>query len=277
MTITARSCGIRGCFVIMRILDLIFPPKCAGCGDLLKYDVVDSAFCDICKTKWEQEKSITSDKAAGVAVRRLEEYLGASDEWYAMYLVSYKVGERADIVDRAIMKLKDTANRRIVELFASELAALILTGAPMVCEGGSLHENAVITWIPRSRKARGSAGFDHMEYVARTLSQKLDIPAEKLLARSFFGKEQKHLGALERLLNAKRSIKLAPDASPASKTVILIDDIVTTGASVAAASDVLCEAGAGQVICAVIAASEREEKVHRKLSDNFNIIKKRKK
>ncbi len=261
----------------MKILDLIFPPKCSGCGDLLKYDVMDSAFCTICKVKWEQEKSFTSDKAAGVAVRRLASEPDADDGRYAMYLVNYKVGERADIVDRIIMKLKDTANRRVVEFCAAELASLIRAGAPIVCEGGLLHEDAVITWIPRSRRARNNAGFDHMEYVARALSEKLDIPTLKLLVRTFSGKEQKHLGAADRMINAKRSIKLAPDASLGSKTVILIDDIVTTGASVAAASDVLCEGGARQVICAVIAASEREEKAHKKLSDNFNIIKKRKK
>ena len=238
---------------------------------------MDSAFCPVCKTKWEQEKSIASDKAAGVAVRKLEGDLNNDDEHYAMYLVSYKVGERADIVDRVIMKLKDTANRRVVEFLASELAALILSGAPIVCEGGSLYESAVITWIPRSRKTRNNAGFDHMEYVAKDISKKLGIPSERLLARSFFGKEQKHLGAAERRINAKRSIKLAPHVSLESKVVILIDDIVTTGASVAAASDILREGGAGQVICVVIAASEREEKVHKKLSDNFNIIKKRKK
>ncbi len=261
----------------MKILDLIFPPKCAGCGDLLKYDVIDSAFCSICKAKWEQEKSLTSDKAAGVAVRKLASDSDKDDERYAMYLVSYKVGERADIVDSVIMKLKDTANKRVVEFFADELAALIRAGAPIVCEGGSLHSHAVITWIPRSRKARNNAGFDHMEYVAAELSKKLDIPAKKLLVRTFSGKEQKHLGAAERTVNAKRSIRLASSVSLESKTVILIDDIVTTGASVAAASDVLCEVGAGQVICAVIAASEREEKAHKRLSDNFNIIKKRKK
>lgn len=265
----------------MKILEmirfLVFPPKCIGCGDILHYDRASCAFCEVCEVKWEQEKARIAARAGGVAVREITPAdSGADREVYAMYLVGYKPGSRGDIVARIIMKLKDTAQSNAVDFAAEEFANLIFEGAPLVYSGGSAHENAVITWIPRSRSAMRDVGFDHMELVAKALSKRLGIPARRLMKRTSFAAEQKRLGAKQRKDNAKRRMKLINGISLDSATVILIDDIVTTGASVAAASELLMGAGAGQVIVAVLASTERDEYRPNHTRKHFNIIKMRK-
>jgi ComF family protein len=100
-----------------------------------------------------------------------------------------------------------------------------------------------VTWVPgRAREAR-RRGFDHAEVLARDLARRLGLRPVRLLRRTRASCDQAGLGARERRANlagafASRSF---------SRPVVLVDDLVTTGATAAACAAALRAAGVPRV------------------------------
>ena len=155
---------------------------------------------------------------------------------------------------------------------AAEFYRLLRESAPMVCQGGQRHSDTVIAWIPRSRKGKLSQGFDHMERCAKDLGKKLGVPAKKLILKKGASVEQKTLSSKDRQRNAEYGMRLAKNVDLKSKEIVLIDDIITTGASVNVASKLLYAGGAEQVIVLTIAATSHTERIFRHPGENFNLF-----
>ena len=86
----------------------------------------------------------------------------------------------------------------------------------------------------------------------------LKLPVQTELRRKVLTKQQKQLNAAEREKNAAHSFELASAADVSGKTVLLVDDVCTTGSSLAACVAWLKDAGAARVICAVVAKTEHK-------------------
>lgn len=186
----------------------------------------------------------------------------------ALHLTYYIPRSRGITENRFILGLKDRAAHRSVDFAASELAAMVRRELSLIAKGGVCHHRTVVVWIPRRAINRFVYGCDHMERVAKVLAKKLELSSLKLIGRSFFSKEQKSLTSKARRANAEQSMKLLcePDELQ-GKTVLLIDDIVTSGSSLSAASRLLLEAGAEQVISVTLALTDKTAK------EDFNFIK----
>jgi competence protein ComFC len=103
-------------------------------------------------------------------------------------------------------------------------------------------------------------GFDQSEEIARRVSKKLGCPAENLFVRVTESEEQKNLGGHERKANARDSILLRKSRFRRGSKVLLIDDILTTGATVSSCAGLLVEAGASKVFPAVLSRALTKEK-----------------
>ena len=79
-----------------------------------------------------------------------------------------------------------------------------------------------------------------------------------LLRRLKHGKQQKYLHIDERIENVKGMFGIAKRYDIAGKNIILVDDLVTTGATVSEAARILYEAGATYVTCVCIAKSDKK-------------------
>lgn len=257
----------------MRILDLIFPPKCAACGELIENIESDSPFCAVCHAKWEQAKITCHRENAGLATT-VYNYSYALQEkgGYSVHLIKYLPKMHDSVESRLIFHLKNNAASRTTRFIAAEFYGLLRESVPMICPGGERHGDTVIAWIPRSRKGKLSQGFDHMERCAKAFGKKLGVPVKPLIIKHGGFGEQKALNSKDRRKNAEQSLRLAKDVDLSSKVIVLIDDIVTTGASVNAASKLLYDGGAGQVIVLTIAATSHEERIIRHPEENFNLF-----
>jgi predicted amidophosphoribosyltransferase len=80
-----------------------------------------------------------------------------------------------------------------------------------------------------------------------------------LLRRRILTRQQKELDAAAREKNAAHSFEVVDGSRIKGRTVLLIDDVCTTGASLAACTALLMEAQAERVICAVVAQTEQEK------------------
>lgn len=112
--------------------------------------------------------------------------------------------------------------------------------------------------VPATRAAVARRGFDHAEELARELGTLLGLPCWTPLARPR-AKDQRGLSRRERARNAKGSFALARDPRPASaqcalpQSVLLVDDVFTTGSTLSDATDTLKAAGVRTVHCATFA------------------------
>lgn len=106
-----------------------------------------------------------------------------------------------------------------------------------------------VTWVPTSARRRRERGFDSSELMARMVGAQLGLPVVRTLVRADFG-EQKTRSGVERLngpgFRGRRTHY---------SRVLLIDDVVTTGATLAAASGALRTAGVSHIHVAAVAAT----------------------
>lgn len=119
---------------------------------------------------------------------------------------------------------------------------LVCGMADLVAEVGT--EASVVTWPPCSRADRRRRGYDHAEVLARGLAGRLGLPAGPLLTRVAGAHDQAALTGAERRTNLSGVFAAA---RPVSGSVLLVDDVVTTGATLQACASSLRSAGAGPV------------------------------
>ncbi len=109
-------------------------------------------------------------------------------------------------------------------------------------------ESFAVTFVPRSRRSRLVYGFDQSAMLAENVSKRLGIRCVSAF-RSVSKSQQKKLGGKLRAANAQKSIGLKRGVDLCGKYVLIIDDVVTTGASMVACTRLLQKAGARGVLC----------------------------
>ena len=112
-------------------------------------------------------------------------------------------------------------------------------------------EASILTFIPSTAQAKRNRGFDQAELLAQELSCILDIPYASFFMRPK-SRDQRKLSRIERVANLNGHINTLPKTS-VPKKILLIDDVCTTGATLAAATVALQNAGAECVWCLTFA------------------------
>lgn len=156
-------------------------------------------------------------------------------------------------LNRIIKRLKRVPDRLTFAYFAAILSSPIarLAAARSLCT-----ENTVVTHIPRSKKMIAIDGYDQARHLALAIAARTGFPHKTLLRRLKHGKQQKYLNIDERIENVKGMFSVKRRRALCGKSVILVDDLVTTGATVSEAARALYEAGAAFVACVCIAKSD---------------------
>lgn len=228
-------------------------PRCAVCGKLLEADAALSGnpgsdiLCADCRADWEREKlspcSICGE--AAIDCRCLPSVLVEAGAEVLMHLGEY----RADgAVGRLILRLKEHRLCRAADFAAAQL----IPGLRRACAALNLEPGALtVAYLPRSKRARRFWGHDQAELVARALAGRLGATFAPLLTRASDGAAQKTLSAGARRENVVGAFVPARNADCRNRAVLLFDDVLTTGASMAEGVRVLREAGARCVLCAV--------------------------
>ena len=126
--------------------------------------------------------------------------------------------------NKLIYSLKQDNRQDVIDFLADEISVSINK-----CIDKDL-STYVVTNVPRRKGAIVEFGYDHAERLAKAVADKLNIEYVQLL-KSKSKKPQKSVYGQTRIENAKFEYKCEKDFTLKGKCVILIDDIVTTGAS----------------------------------------------
>ena len=245
-------------FKLKRLLiNILFPPKCMACRELLdveKNAIENIALCPDCLARYRIAKAEVCPECnlsaelclCGVSKRGIE----TGDMPKLFY---YRVDKESSIQSRIVYALKHENDKRVAMYLADELSVGVLR---LMLSNKIDPSDCIYTYIPRRSQAVAEDGFDQGERLAMCVAKIFD--SEKCFARVFVrhgGKEQKKLNANERKANIKSAIKLRKNKirKIQNKTVLLFDDLVTSGVTMSVAKSILKDAGAKAVYCITVA------------------------
>lgn len=111
-----------------------------------------------------------------------------------------------------------------------------------------------VTCVPMYREQQWERGYNQSELLAKECAKIMDIPYIAALEKYKKNKLQHTLSGRARLANVKGVYRVAEKTKPliAGKTVLLIDDIITTGSTLSECSKTLIKSGCKEVLCAVV-------------------------
>lgn len=244
------------------LISLLFPPKCSGCGELLDFRGLGreiSGLCPECETRWNNDLLDTCG-GCGMAIKdcscMTEALSRAKCEGYRKRIY-YLHGSRTAVQNRILYKIKDQPSAYAIQFLANELEETLCS---MMQEQSILIESAVLVYLPRSRRSAAVGGTDQGKQLTYALSRRVGIPVVRAIRRRYGReKQQKHLNSIQRQRNAKDTYAARKDVSLRGKTAILIDDIVTTGSTMAAGVRLLRGMGAERVFALSVAADDAQK------------------
>ena len=214
---------------LTRILDLLFPPKCPFCRRLLGEG---ERVCARCRGTLPY----TGDRAEQ-SVDFIPRVVSAL--WYEGTVRSslhrYKFGGISSYAPAYGEMLAATVKERLDGAFD------------------------VITWVPLSRRRYVERGYDQAELLARALGSAAGAEVTPLLDKIRHTPAQSGRGGeAERRANVSGCYRSRSPGEIAGKRILLVDDIVTTGATLSEAARILRLAGAEEVLAATLARTRKK-------------------
>lgn len=156
-------------------------------------------------------------------------------------------------VHQGLIRLKRRDDPRAIDYFADQMAATFRR------EFGESVPHAV-TFVPITRAAREERGYNQSELLATALAKRLNVPCEPLLTKLYETKPQKELAAWQRSGNVLGVFDVPDREAVAGKVIVLVDDVLTTGATLDECCKMLKICGALRVFCAAVAIRDVKEK-----------------
>ncbi len=213
-----------------RLLNLLFPPKCVLCQKILSKEETD--LCHSCR---RETKAFSKSKTRIPNIA----------QWRSLW---YYDGN----VRQSLLRYKFRGKQSYSRVYGQMLALL----AAQELDG----QFDLLTWVPISAKRKRARGFDQTELVVRQMGQELNFPVTSLLVKTRHNQPQSGCKSREaRKANVLGVYKVTDPAAVAGKRILLVDDILTTGATVSECARVLLTAGAAQVLCATVAATTKND------------------
>lgn len=155
---------------------------------------------------------------------------------------------------RMVTCLKDAHELRLAPVMAAAMLTALEEASAWPAGDGRPRFDARATdgvcFVPATAAAYARRGFDHMELVARELARAAGLPLADVLVRAI-ARDQRELGREGRAENLAGTMRAIEDVSGAS--LLLLDDVATTGASVNEAARALLDRGAASVTACVLA------------------------
>lgn len=234
-------------------------PKCPSCHSFLARG--EWVLCAACRAVYEEEKQ----RECSLCFCTLPEC-----NCSISHLEKHKIKELCKITryrphnDHCtsaylIYSLKQDYRRDVNGFLCEELSEVLSSQYPDVGE-------FIFTNVPRRRASMIRYGYDHARVLSAGVARRLGAQYCAFL-KSHAKSAQKQLTDEERLKNAKFSI--CKDTDLKGKTVVLIDDIVTTGASMGECADLLRTLGAKRIIGACISVAYQDPYTPHISSDEY--------
>ena len=220
--------------LIYKIIQWLFPPKCVLCRNLLEKEQTD--LCHHCRIH------------APVAPSTYKK-IPHLDRWTAVWYYE-------DTVRSSIIRFK-FHNARSYALAYGRFLSMKLLEEEMT-------DFDILTWVPVSPLRRLKRGYDQVELLAQAVGRELDTEPMPLLRKIRNAPPQSGIsGDAARRANVLGAYRVTDPDALRDKRILLLDDVITTGATTSECARVLLTAGAKSVNCAAVARRHEITKTSR--------------
>jgi ComF family protein len=248
------------------VVSVLFPADCRLCKKLLvrasrvpiceeclaSFAAIAGDLCEICGTLPETPFGSSAARAAGgsdpdgerpvCSVCRTRRYAFDRARSYATY--------GSELV-RAIVMLKFERIEPLGVWFAERLAEVVRR------ETETLAADVVVP-VPLHRQRERERGYNQSDLIARPLAKRLGLPYRAVLLMQTRPRPNKQVLSLdERWESVRGAFATRPGSQVDNLRVLLVDDVMTTGATLDACTKALREAGAKSVIGLTVARAAR--------------------
>jgi len=232
------------------VVDLLFPPVCRFCRLPLPEGMGD--FCAACRAGLTEDASSTCLRCGSSLGPHAASEGGCSRCRKDRYRFDgvIRLGRYRDVLREAVLRSKRAAD----ELLAHGLGLLLGERVRQVL--GPVPADAVVP-VPLHWLRRWRRGYNQAQALAEGVASTLGIPClSGALRRIRHTPAQTRQTPQERRKNLRGAFRIAAWRRLRGRTILLIDDVLTTGATAHEAARALKVAGAQQVVVAVAARSE---------------------
>ncbi len=234
-----------------RLAAMAWPRRCPLCGALLGPDAVQGLLCPAC-APWAHKLAHIPPRLTAAA-HELYALTGAAAAFYY-----------GGPVRQAILACKAHGRPWYAQELADLVAVRVFGAAPPPAPGrrpafwnptGIPLYDLIVPVPPR----RGRGGSRLPQQLAGRLGRVLGVPVQRPLTVTRRMRPQKSLDRAARLQNTRGAYACRPGADLSGLRVLLVDDVITTGATASACALALLQAGAESVFAVSVAASEEED------------------
>jgi len=230
-------------------LRLAFPPSCFGCGELLTPAVAD--FCPECRQALLADGQPSCPRCGSDVGPFVPLDGGCSRcrdtkfHFERVFRLGGCDGLRRDVVLRMKHGAGETLADAAGQVMAERLAAQLKGLCPQV-----------VIPVPLHWRRRLERGYNQSDMLASSLARRLEVPCRpSWLRRIRNTPQQTQQTPAGRRDNVRGAFRAGRRGRLRAKTVVLVDDVLTTGSTCSEAARSLCHAGAEHVIVAVLAKS----------------------
>ncbi len=229
-----------GVSVWRRMVAALFPERCVACGEVI---LPGEGVCNSCRVAWPKVGDPVCprcglEKAWCDCRLRHRHYERVVSSWY------YD-GAAA----RAVMRMKENDDPVATTYFADTLADTVRQYYDEIAFDG-------VVFVPKTRREQRRRGYNPGERIARGVARRLSLPCVVYLQKIYETPPQKRLSAEQRSGNLLGAFDVTAE-SLAGKTLLLVDDVVTTGATLDECAKMLKINGAEAVYAATVATTRK--------------------
>jgi competence protein ComFC len=244
--------------VLYRLLNIIYPTECLGCGKngqlvcsecLLSIAPLETQECPNCRA---------SSEFGTFCNKTCRERFLKVDCFFDHLIVCSKY-DKTSLLKKLIERLKYKFSEELTDDLSSLLQACVSSSASspeLINFFDQLFvEGVFVIPVPLHKKRLRDRGFNQAELLARSLGR----PIFDVMIRTVYTPPQAHLNRRNRLRNLTGAfiLKKGQDELVAGRSVILIDDVCTTGSTLNECAKVLKQAGASKIVALVLARGDR--------------------
>lgn len=205
----------------MILWNAVFPNRCLKCGKIID---IDKPVCEMCSHSFIIEPMITKLPNGCLCVSAFEH-----QRCYRTYMLEYKFNHK--------------------KYYYKNFAAVINI---IINETWNDIHFDYYTSVPAHRDKIRKRGYDQTKLIAENAAHLKHIKYKQLLRQTSMNISQSTLSRNERIKNAKGIYEFSGKPDIEGKTIMLIDDVVTTGSTLSECAKILLENGAENVYCAAI-------------------------
>lgn len=223
--------------------DLVFPTLCLGCSRSLGDN--ERILCTKCRINLPE----TRQHHQPYDQIHLNKFAGKVP---ILFSASYVYFTKGGIVQKLIHQIKYKGQKEA----AKELAGWY--GHQLKTESSLVQNADFLVGVPLNKSRFNQRGYNQADWIAEGLAESLGVPARNdVLIRKRFNASQTRKNRMERWENVKTVFDVPDHREVAGKNIIIVDDVLTTGATIEACAIELLKAGCRSVGVLTIAATHR--------------------